>query len=199
MQWRTYVNKRGTWSSDTVVERKRNGRKIAISGKSGCGNSTVSRLVAEKLGFRLVNYTFRALASETGRSFAELRRLAEEDWSWDRYLDQRQVELAREGDTVLGSRLAVWLLEDADLKVYLTAPPEIRAQRIQNREGGDLDAVMQETLKRDERDRNRYLRLYDIDNDDYSFVDVVVDTSNRKPDAVADQIIEEARRRDLVE
>ena len=89
--------------------------KIAISGKSGCGNSTVSRIVADRLGLRLVNYTFRALAAERGISFDEVRRQAEEDSSLDVYLDKRQVELAREGDCVLGSRLAVWLLDDADL------------------------------------------------------------------------------------
>jgi cytidylate kinase len=192
------VNKPETWSERTVAENSTRGRKIAISGKSGCGNSTVSRIVAEKLGFRLVNYTFRALADETGISFTELRRLAEQDLSWDRYLDQRQVELARTGDTVLGSRLAVWLLEDADLKIYLTAPPEVRARRIQNREGGDFDAVMRETLMRDERDRSRYLKLYGIDNDKYDFVDVIVDTSNYEPEGVADRIIHEARSRALV-
>lgn len=192
------MSKHGTWSKSAVADNASRGTKIAISGKSGCGNSTVSRLVAEKLGFRLVNYTFRALAEETGKSFAELRRLAESDLSWDRYLDQRQVELARDGNTVLGSRLAVWLLEDADLKVYLTAPAEVRARRIQTREGGDFEAVMRETLSRDEHDRNRYLKLYGIDNDDYDFVDVIVDTSDREPDRVADVIIEEAKGRRLV-
>jgi cytidylate kinase len=33
--------------------------RIAISGKSGCGNTTVSRMVAEKLGLRFINFTFR--------------------------------------------------------------------------------------------------------------------------------------------
>lgn len=172
--------------------------RIAISGKSGCGNSTVSRLVAEKLGFRLVNYTFRALAEEKGISFAELRDQAEDDLRWDRYLDERQVELARNGNTVLGSRLAVWLLEDADLKVYLTAPPEVRAQRIQNREGGTYEEKYRETLARDERDRQRYLKLYGIDNDDYDFVDLILDTTDKEPDQVAEEIIAHARQRALL-
>jgi cytidylate kinase len=172
--------------------------RIAISGKSGCGNSTVSRLVAEKLGFRLVNYTFRALAEEKGISFTELRDQAEDDLRWDRYLDQRQVELARDGNTVLGSRLAVWLLEDADLKVYLTAPPEVRAQRIQNREGGTYEEKYRETLARDERDRQRYLKLYGIDNDDYDFVDLILDTTDKEPEQVAEEIIAYARERALL-
>ena len=37
--------------------------RIAISGKSGCGNTTVSSLLAERLGVKLFNFTFRQLAA----------------------------------------------------------------------------------------------------------------------------------------
>ncbi len=169
------------------------GIKIAISGKSGCGNSTASRMVAERLGLRLVNYTFRALAQEKNLSFEEVRRLAEEDESWDRYLDRRQVELAIEGNCVLGSRLAVWMLKDADLTVYLTASLPVRAARIHKREGGDFDQVMEKTRARDERDRSRYMTLYGIDNNEYGFVDLVIDTENLAAEQVAERIISRAR------
>jgi CMP/dCMP kinase len=166
---------------------------IAISGKSGCGNSTVSKLVANRLGLRLVNYTFHTIADERGIAFDELCRMAETDTSWDRYLDRTQVEMAREGSCVLGSRLAVWLLRDtADLTVYLTAPLEVRAERIWKREGGSLDAVRERTHLRDERDRNRYLKLYNIDNNVFDFVDLLIDTESLPPDRVADRIVEAA-------
>lgn len=166
--------------------------KIAISGKSGCGNSTVSRMVADRLGLRLVNYTFRNLAKERNMTFEELRAAAERDLSWDRYLDKRQLELAGEGECVLGSRLAVWLLKDADLSVYLTAPLTVRARRIREREGGTLEAVLEQTKQRDEKDHLRYLKLYNIDNNDYSLVDLVIDTENMEPHQVASKIIAEA-------
>jgi cytidylate kinase len=162
--------------------------KIAISGKSGCGNSTVSRLIAEKLGLRMINYTFHTIAEEKGMEFRELCRLAEEDASWDRYLDEKQVELASEGGCVLGSRLAVWLLKDADLKVFLDAPQEVRARRIHKREGGRYGDVYRETLERDEHDRARYLKLYNIDNSKHDFVDLVIDTSQLTPEEIAGQI-----------
>lgn len=169
------------------------GIKIAISGKSGCGNSTASRIVAERLGLRLVNYTFRALAKEKNLTFEEVRRRAEEDDSWDRYLDKRQVELATEGNCVLGSRLAVWMLKDADVTVYLTASLAVRAARIHKREGGDFDKVMEKTHARDERDRSRYMTLYGIDNNEYGFVDLVIDTENLAAEQVAERIISRAR------
>jgi len=165
------------------------GLKIAISGKSGCGNSTVSKLLAQTLNLRMINYTFRNMAQERGMDLKEVLRLAESDDYWDRTLDQTQAFLASEGECVLGSRLAIWILKEAHLKVYLKAAPEIRASRIRQREGGDLEQVMRETATRDKNDRERYLRLYGIDNDAYDFADLVIDTSERKPELVLEDII----------
>lgn len=172
--------------------------RIAISGKSGCGNSTVSRLVARRLGIRLINYTFHTMADEQGVSFEQMCRMAESDDSWDRYLDQKQVEQAMEESCVLGSRLAIWVLEAADFRVYLSAPPEVRAQRIQEREGGDLETVLAATNERDRRDHARYLRLYNIDTESYGFVDLAVPTEHYQPEQIVDRIVEEITQRDLL-
>jgi cytidylate kinase len=68
------------------------GVKIAVSGKSGCGNTTVSRLLASALGLRFINFTFRNLAEERGVDMAEVLALAASDDGWDREVDRRQVE-----------------------------------------------------------------------------------------------------------
>ena len=81
------------------------GLRIAISGKSGCGNTTVSRLVAAQLGLRVVNYTFKDLAREKGVTFEDICVLAETDPQYDLTIDRMQVKLAEEGPCVLGSRL----------------------------------------------------------------------------------------------
>ncbi|MDR2052927.1 MAG: AAA family ATPase [Treponema sp.] len=170
--------------------------RIAISGKSGCGNTTISRLTAGALGLRFINFTFRALSEEKRMSLAEVLSLAAKDDSWDREVDGRQVALAREdGGCVLGSRLAIWMLEEADLKVYLKARPETRAKRIVKREGGSLEEVASFTAERDRQDRERYLRIYNIDNDDYSFADLVIDTDDKDVDSIVKLIVEAAGER----
>jgi cytidylate kinase len=169
--------------------------KIAISGKSGCGNSTVSRLVADKLGVRMVNFTFRNLAAEKGKTLPEVLALAAKDDFWDREVDRRQVELAREpGGCVLGSRLAIWMWPEAGLKVYLRAEPETRARRVHQREGGNLEDIAAFTAERDREDSERYKKLYNIDNNDYSFADLVIETDRIEPPAIADMIINASRR-----
>ena len=163
--------------------------KIAISGKSGCGNTTISRIVADTLGIRFINFTFRNLAQEKGIWLEEILKKAAKNDRWDREVDKRQVELAREkGGCVLGSRLAIWMLPEADLKVFLTATEEIRAARIQIREGGSLEKIAEFTASRDRQDRERYLRIYNIDNDDFAFADLVIDTDNLTPTQIADII-----------
>ena len=46
--------------------------RIAISGKSGCGNTTVSSLLAKILDITLINYTFRQMAAERNMTLAEV-------------------------------------------------------------------------------------------------------------------------------
>ena len=164
--------------------------RIAISGKSGCGNSTVSRLVAEKLGLRVINYTFKNLARDSGMSFEELALKAETDPQYDLTIDRMQVDLARMGGCVLGSRLAIWLLRDTALTVYLMASLDVRAARIARREGGDLAAVLGRTAARDRRDRNRYERLYGYDIDTFDFAALIVDTDTLNQEEVASVIVD---------
>ncbi|MCQ2604244.1 MAG: AAA family ATPase [Spirochaetia bacterium] len=170
---------------------------IAISGKSGCGNTTVSTKLAEKLGLRLVNYTFRNLAADTGKDFWEICQASKTDFSYDRIVDSHQVELAKQGNCVLGSRLAIWMVKEADLKIFLEASIETRAQRIVKREGGTLEQRMDETARRDESDSGRYMKLYGIDNNKHDFADMIIDTSLYDPDQIVDMIVAEVRRRRL--
>jgi cytidylate kinase len=169
--------------------------KIAISGMSGCGNTTVSKIVSDRLGLRFINFTFRTLAQEKGIDFKKVLELAANDDSWDREVDSRQVRLAREsGGCVIGSRLAIWMLEEADLKVYLRAKPETRAKRIVKREGGNLKDIASFTAERDSRDNHRYIRIYNIDNYKYEFANLIIDTDNINPDEIANIIIQAAEK-----
>ena len=172
--------------------------RVAISGKSGCGNTTISTLLAEKLGVKLINYTFRQLAAEKGLTLAQVIENARTDDSYDIFVDNHQVELARAEPCVLGSRLAIWMLKEADLKVYLFASDETRAKRILNREGGDLQKIKDFTAMRDSEDTRRYKKIYNIDNNDYSFSDLIIDTAKFNPEQIVELIIAELKKRNLI-
>ncbi|MEM5947855.1 (d)CMP kinase [Spirochaetia bacterium 38H-sp] len=169
---------------------------IAISGKSGCGNSTVSRLVAEELSLKWINYTFRNIAAEKGVTLEQIMEEANKSFDWDIYLDNKQKDFLEEGNCVLGSRLAIWLAPKEALKVYLYASPEVRAQRIRKREGGDFKDVFNRTKQRDISDSKRYKELYGIDIEKYQEVaDIIIDTENMTPKMIKDIITQEAKKR----
>ena len=169
--------------------------RIAISSKSGCGNTTVSTLLSEKLGFKLINFTFRQMAAEKGVDFWTFCSMAEKDDNIDRELDARQVEMAMaEENCVLGSRLAIWMLTEADLKVYLTADSLTRAERVFRREGGSLEERIAQTRMRDENDSARYKRIYGIDNNDTSAADLVIKTDDKSPEEIVGIIISHLKR-----
>ena len=171
--------------------------RIAISSKSGCGNTTVSTLLSEKLGYPMVNFTFRQMAQERGVDFWTFCRMAEDDYDIDRELDRRQVEMAMEQkDCILASRLAIWMLKEADLKVYLTATAETRAKRVYTREGGSLEERYKETVRRDENDTNRYKTIYGIDNSKpEECADLIIATDDKTPDEIVSLIINEVEKK----
>lgn len=171
--------------------------RIAVSSKSGCGNTTVSTLLAEKLGYKIINFTFRQMAEERGVDFWTFCRMAENDYDIDRELDRRQVEMALEEDNcILASRLAIWMLKDADLKVYLTASVLTRAERIQKREGGDIEKRLEETERRDRNDSARYKAVYGIDNSNPGeCADIIIDTDDKTPEEICGIIIGELEKK----
>lgn len=164
--------------------------RIAISSKSGSGNTTVTSMLAKKLEYPMINFTFRQLAEEKGHDFWDFCKMAETDDEIDRELDRRQVEMAMaEENCVLGSRLAIWMLEKADLKVFLNASAETRAKRILKREGGTFEEREAQTNNRDSKDSARYKRIYNIDNNDTSIAHLVIETDNLTPEEIVDIII----------
>ncbi len=169
---------------------------IAISGRSGCGNTTVNRLVAQELGWTGINYTMRNYAEEQGTSLQDVADRARLSPDIDRLIDRTQVELClKQNSVVLSSRLAIWLLPKAMLKVYLYASPQVRSQHIRQREGGSPEEQLRKTQERDRRDAERYRKLYRIDTDAFSFADLIVNTETFDQYQVAKLVVEAYRLR----
>ena len=151
---------------------------VAVSGPHGAGKTTVARFLAKKLGLRYLSAgdVFRRMAAERGVSLEEFSRYAEKNVKIDEGIDRRTVEEARRGNVLVDARLAGWLLNDADLKILLTAPLEVRVRRIAEREGRPYEEVLRETVKRERSEEKRFKKLYGIDLSDLSPFDIVLNT-----------------------
>lgn len=102
-------------------------------------------------------------------------------------LRRRQVDWAQrhDGGVIEGRDIGTVVFPDAELKVYLTASPEVRAQR-RHKEVADLayDQVATSLAERDALDQGRATAPLAVADDA-----VVVDTSDRSIDDVVDEIV----------
>ena len=151
---------------------------LTISGLPGSGTTTVSRLLSEKYGLEMISAgeVFRSLAKEYGMTLAEFGELAESDDSIDLKIDARQKEIANTRDNViLEGRLAGHMAEKA-LKIWIKASVDVRVERIVGREGSSFDDKLAETIEREASEAIRYKSIYDINIDDLSTYDLVIDS-----------------------
>jgi len=104
---------------------------------------------------------------------------------------QRQWIQAQKGGVVEGRDIGTVVFPDAILKVFLTASPEVRAERRVGQTGGDIKAVAASIAERDHLDSTRLdspLRP--------SQGSVIVDSSNRTIEEVVAEIVSHFERVD---
>ena len=169
--------------------------RITISGPPGSGKTTACNRLSEILGLKAVVFgkIFRELAAEKHLSLLEFGQLAEKDPSIDEAIDAKILEIARENENIiLESRLSAYMLSRNSIpafKIYLGASPEVRRSRIGVREGQSLEDAKKETIERQASEAKRYMMYYNIDINDMSVYDLVVNTDELDPDGVIDTIL----------
>lgn len=173
---------------------------ITVSGPPGSGTTTTSEHVTARLELTLVpgGAVFRSMAVERGMSLSEFGLYATDHPEVDAELDARLAERARAGGVLIESRLAGWIAHNEGLPavtVHVDCPPEVRAERVAWREGLSVARALADNAERERVERARYLALYGIDLQDLSIYDLVLDSSELKPPALADRIADAARAR----
>jgi predicted cytidylate kinase len=167
---------------------------ITISGLPGAGTSTVARLVASALGVERVDggTVFRSMAAERDLDVGAFSLVAEHDPEIDLELDQRLANRARNGEVLLESRLAAWIVTNEGLpavRVWVYADEHERARRVAAREGVDPATALEANQIREASERRRYRTYYGIDLDDQTVYDLVIDSTGIEPEAIAESIV----------
>lgn len=153
---------------------------VAIDGPAAAGKGTISRAVASHFGFRHLDtgLLYRAVGAKGGDPVEAARTLTPDDLQRD---DLRSLEAGQaasrvaaipdvraalvafqrrfarsEGGAVLDGRdIGTVICPEAEVKLYVTASPEIRAHRRWLEVGGDKALVLAEVRERDARDMGR--------------------------------------------
>ncbi len=170
---------------------------ITISGLHGTGKSTIAKKVADKLklNYYSTGQAFRELAKEYHMSLEDYTKYVEENpqLKIDEILDQKVVQIAREGNIVVDSQLGPYFLRDvATVKILLTCPLEVRVKRMMERDDENYHEKLNETLIREKSERDRFKKLYNIDLKETkidSFYDLIVDTQNLTIEQVVEEVM----------
>jgi cytidylate kinase len=161
--------------------------RITISGPPGSGTTSLARYLAGKYGLDLTSAgeVFRQLAREHGMDLAEFGRFAENDPSVDRMIDARQKEIGEgAGNIIIEGRLSGRMIENADLRIWLSASLSCRAKRIAGRDEMDEEGARVYTVNRQNSEATRYRNYYGIDISDLSPYDIVLSSETFGVDAL---------------
>lgn len=173
------------------------GTKITITGDLGSGKSAVSRILCERTGFEYVSTgrIQRQLAQEMGLDTLEMNRRADTDPSIDQRIDSIFVDLGKDPKGyVVDSRMA-WFFLPGSFKVFLQADVSVAAGRIisdptrKSEEYETIEEAVQKILARKQSENDRFLSKYGADCADMDNFDLVVSTTQRSPEAVAEIIL----------
>jgi len=170
---------------------------ICVCGMTGCGKSTVAKRLAEKYGLKYLSGgdALRALAIEAGYKPAEVGwwetdegvrflRQRMENSKFDKKVDEKLVELAKQGNVILDSWTMPWLLKGG-FKIWLEASSEERARRLSTRDGISVERASKVLRMKDESTRAIYKSLYGFDlGKDFSPFDLILDANELSADEV---------------
>jgi len=163
---------------------------VALSTTLGSLGDEIGRKVAHALGCEFADREIIAKAAERyGESLLDLAHVTEEKPTlWERIAHTQRryltaveaivLELAESGHAVLSGRGATLLLAKLPqvLRVRITAPEHVRAQRIQQQQGLTLEAAAQFVADTDRERAARIRFLYQADWSDPLLYDLLINT-----------------------
>ncbi len=153
---------------------------VAIDGPAAAGKGTIARALAARFGLAHLDtgLLYRAVGAKGGDPVAAAQGLAAQDLARDdlRSLEagqaasrvavipevraaltafQRRFARAEGGAVLDGRDIGTVICPEAEVKLFVTASPEVRAHRRWLEVGGDEARVLDEVIERDRRDMER--------------------------------------------
>ena len=168
---------------------------IAISGMSGCGSTTTSKLLSKKLGLKFfsVGEYFRK-NSQNLNTTNVLKFFKSKKGSSKKLhnkLDELVIQKAKKGNIVCDGKLTIHFLKNiADFKIYLKASKKIRAQRYVKKDKIAFKKAIELVDEKDKTEKKNFTKIYNIK----PFLlekesDIIINSSNKNPEKVVKEII----------
>ena len=166
---------------------------ITIGGLAGTGTTTLAEVLSEKLDIPYISagFIFREMAAERGMSVLEFSEFAEGNDDIDKEIDKRQAQKAKETDNlIVEGRLSAFFVDNADLKICLITPFDVRSKRIAQREDKSVEIAKEEIITREKSEALRYMDIHNIDISNMEIYDLIINTDSFDPESISEIIIQ---------
>ena len=171
---------------------------ITMTGKPCSGKSTIGKILEEKFGYRRIGVgdMFKAESERRGMNAEEFNAFCLKDPSYDFFIDNETARLGKElaGQKVIFDSRLAWHFVPVSFKVFVDVSDEEMARRLatSDRTGKEkIDDVVEakkHLLNRFNLENERYKKIYGFDNLESKNYDLVLDSTNKTPEELADEI-----------
>ena len=131
------------------------------------------------------------MAAERGMTVLEFSEFAEGNDDIDKEIDRRQAEKAKLADNlIIEGRLSAYFVDNADIKLWLMTPFDVRSKRISQREEKSVEIAKDEIIVREKSEALRYMEIHNIDINNMEIYDLIINTDSFNPESISEIIIQ---------
>jgi len=174
--------------------------KITITGALYSGKSTVARAISKALDYTYfsVGDLQRKIAVEKGMSITEYNKYMLQN-NLDNEVDNKTLEIGKEKDNFIFDARLAWHFIPDSYKIYLKVDLDVAVNRAMTDERGksekyaSKEEAKESITERRRLEVSRFKDIYNIDINQESNYDLVIDTSNISMEGVIQEAIDKVK------
>jgi cytidylate kinase len=174
--------------------------KITITGDLYSGKSTVAKAISETLDYTYfsVGELQRSLAVERDMSITEYNKYMLDN-NLDHEVDNKTMEIGKSEDNFIFDARLAWNFIPDSFKIYLKVELDVAVERAMKDERGKSEKytsrkeAKENIIERRRLEVSRFKDIYNVDINDESNYDLVIDTSHMSTEEVIKRAIDKLR------
>lgn len=159
---------------------------ITITGRTGSGKTTISKLIRDELGYERYStgeYQ-RDIALKMGVNMVEMNEIMNDNLSYDHMIDSTVERVSREraADNIIFDSRMAWHFAVKSFKIFISIDPRVAGERVFANPRSEepytsAKEATEQLVLRSDTENLRFRTIYGVDNYDYANYDLILDTT----------------------